>query len=211
MVSHRLLTFLLYRYGQFLCPYSSLCFIFSVQIVIIMAMWPLHARIFILITIAMTAPSTHHLAPQVVYQTLEHALITDSKVVYLMQNTFVPSQGSSRDIVIIGVNVTADSLLPGSCDEYPPLPNMPVTFPYYQKFQWSSSPLFNLISVDQLLIIDNVISGSIHHNMEHPDKLHVSLHIDTLPCNVSEDDLLEALMQLLPWVSTSLHACMNIA
>jgi len=174
-----------------------------------MDMWTLHASISVLMAIAMTAQSLNHLAPQVVYQKLEDALITDSKVVYLMQNTFFPSQGSSRDIVIIGVNVTVDSMMPGSCDEHSPLPSMPVTFPYYQEFQWSSSPLLNLISVDQLLILDNVISGGIHHNMEHPDNLHVSLQIDTLPCNVSEDGLLEALMQLLPWVSTLLHACIN--
>ena len=37
------------------------------------------------------------------------------------------------------------------------------------------------------------------------DFIPVSLHIDTLPCNTSKDDLLEALMQLLSWVWTGVH------
>ena len=124
-----------------------------------------------------------------------------------MQNTFIPSQGSSRDVVIIGVNVTVDGMLPGSCDEHSPLSGTPINFSYYQEFQWSSSPLLNLISVDQLLILDNVVSKNIYYAIEHRKFLHVSLNIDALPCNTSKDDLLKALMQLLPWVCTSVHEC----
>ena len=96
-----------------------------------MDMWTLHASISILMAIAMTVQSAHHLAPQVVYQKLEHALITDSKVVYLMQNTFFPSQGSPQVIVVvIGVNVTVDSMMPGSCDEHSPLSGTQINFSY---------------------------------------------------------------------------------
>ena len=173
-----------------------------------MNMQTLWVGFFILVTIAMTAQSTNNTAPQAVYQKLEHALITNSEVRYLMQHKFFPSQGSSPDIIYIYVNVTIESMLLGSC-EHSPLSGTPINFSYYQEFQWSSSPLLNLISVDQLLILDNVISEWIYHTMEHHDFLHFALHIDTLPCDTSEDDLLEALMQLLPQVSTSIHAfCM---
>ena len=173
-----------------------------------MATWTLHASISILMTVAMTVQSTNHLAPQVVYQRLQHALITNSEVRYLMQHTFFPSQGTSPDIIYINVNVTIESMLLGSCDERSPvLTGTTMNFSYYQKFQWSSSPLLDLISVDQLLILDNVISESIYKAVEHRQFLPVSLHINTLPCNTSEDDLLEALMQILPWVCTPVHAC----
>ena len=172
---------------------------------IIMDMWTLHASTFVLITV--TIATTAHLAPQVVYQKLEHALITDRKVGYLMQHTFFPSQGSSQDLIFISVNI--DSMLPEGCDGHPTLPGTLVNFSYHQKFQWSSSPLLNIIPIDQLLILDNVICRSIHDTIENTDHLQISLHIDTLPCNTSEDDLLEALMQLLPWVYTSLHACVQ--
>ena len=164
-----------------------------------MAVWTLHAGIFILMTVVTTVRSKKHIAPEAVYQKLEHALITDSKVGYLMQHTFFPSHGPSRDMIFISVNVTVGSMLPGSCDGSPLLDDTPTNFSFYQEFQWSRSPLLNLISVDQLLILDNVISRGIHHDMERHDFLPVSLHIDTLSCNTSKDDLLEALMQLLPW------------
>ena len=173
-----------------------------------MDIWTLHASISVLMAIAMTAQSTNHLAPQVVYQKLEHALITDNKVRYLMQHTLFPSQGSSPDIIYIYVNVTVDSMLLGSCDEHHPvLTGTPMNLSYYQVFQWSSSRLLSIISVDQLMILDNVISENIYNTVQHHELLHISLNIDALPCNTSEDDLLKALMQLLPWVCTSAHAC----
>ena len=180
------------------------------QILIIMAVWALHTIIFVLMTIAMTAQSTNHIAQQAVYQKLEHALTTDSKARYLMQRTFFPPQRRSLDIVFIHVNITVNSTgVPESCGEHHPLPDKLINFSYQQKFQWTSSPLLNLISVDQLLILDNIISERICQTLQHYGFLHITLHIDTLPCNTSEDDLLEALMQLLTWVSTSVFACVR--
>ena len=167
----------------------------------------LHTSIFVLVTIATIVQRANHIAPQAVYQKLEHALITDSNIRYLMQHKFFPSQKPSPDLVFIHVNITVNSTgVPESCGGHHPLPDKLISFPYYQVFQWSSSPLLNLISIDQLLILDNVISERICHNVHHESSLHVLLHVDTLPCNTSEDDLLEALMQLLPWVSTSAYA-----
>ena len=73
-------------------------------------------------------------------------------------------------------------------------------FSYCRAFQWSSSPLLDLISIDQLFVLDNVISVWVFHIPEHPKGIHVPLHIDTLPCDTTEDGILAALMQLLPWV-----------
>ena len=74
-------------------------------------------------------------------------------------------------------------------------------FSYCQKFQWSSSALVDLISTEQLLILDNVISENIIHVIEHQKYMAVPLQIDTLPCDIRVDDILTALMRLLPWVS----------
>ena len=57
-----------------------------------------------------------------------------------------------------------------------------------------------------LLVLDNVIIECINRIMKHHAELKVPLRIDTLPCDVTLDDILDALMQLLPWVSTSTHA-----
>ena len=65
--------------------------------------------------------------------------------------------------------------------------------------------LLNLISDDQLLVSDNVIIGRINYFIKHQAELKVPLQIDTLPCDVTADDILEALMQLLRWVSIDQH------
>ena len=124
-----------------------------------------------------------------------------------MQDTFFPPQRSPRDIVFIRVNIVIDNMLPWSCGEHPPSSGTLTNHSYYYEFQWSSSPLLNLISVDQVLILDNVLSESIFHVVQHHGYLHVSLHVDDLPCNTSEDDLLAALMELLPWVRKFVCAC----
>ena len=84
------------------------------------------------------------------------------------------------------------------------LPRNAINNSYYKEFQWSSYPLLNLISIDQLLILDNVLSERIYHTTQNHGFLKLSFCIDDLPCNTSEDDLLAALMQLLPWV------CINV-
>ena len=66
--------------------------------------------------------------------------------------------------------------------------------------QWSSSALVNLISMDQLLVLDNITSYNVFHIIEHGENIDVPLQIDALPCKIKQDNILAALMQLLPWV-----------
>ena len=104
--------------------------------------------------------------------------------------------------------VTVDSVQPGSCGNVS-LAGGQSNFTYCQKFQWSSSALVDLISVDQLLILDNVLSYSVFHVTEHRKYIYFPLHVDTPPCVSTKDEILAALMQLLLWVCAwrYLHAC----
>ena len=93
-------------------------------------------------------------------------------------------------------------MLPESCDTSSILGGQS-NFTYCQYFQWSSSALVNLISIDQLFVLD-VISESIIRTIFHWKYLDVPLRIDALPCETTElDDILGALIQLLPWVCLS--------
>ena len=168
-----------------------------------MAMRTLQASIFLgLLAAAVVLQSNSQVTPQVIYQKLEDALIADKSVLYMMQEAFFPSQSLSQDLVYLNVCVTVGSMQPGSCDNSSLLGGQS-NFTYCQYFQWSSSALVNLISVDQLFVLDSVISENIIHSIFHWKYLHVPLHIDALPCETTEDDILGALMQLLPWVCLS--------
>ena len=138
-----------------------------------------------------------HVASEDVYLKLQNVLLTDQKNRYLMQRVFFPSQDFPPDWLYLDVCVIVNSGQPGGCGGF----NGQSNFSYCKKFQWSSSALANLISIDQLLILDNVISESIVRITQHRKFLQFPLHIESLPCNVTEDDILTALLQLLPWVS----------
>ena len=156
----------------------------------------LHTFIFLTL---LAVESYSNIAPQVVYQKLEEALIADSNVLYVIQEAFIPSRILSRYFVHLHVCVTVGSVQPANCGNSS-LFGGQSNFSYCQEFQWSSSPLLDLISIDQLFILDNVISFWVFHIPEHLSHIDVPLHIDTLPCDTTEDDILAALMQFLPWV-----------
>ena len=139
-----------------------------------------------------------HTESEAVYLKLENVLLTDHKSRYMMQRAFFPSQDFSPDWLYLNVCIIVNSVQPGGCGDFGGQSN----FTYCQKFQWSSSALANLISIDQLLILDNVISESIVRITQHRKYLQFPLHIDSLPCYATEDDILSALLQLLPSVST---------
>ena len=139
-----------------------------------MAMRTLHASIFLgLLAAAVVLQSNSQVTPQVIYQKLEDTLIADKSVLYLMQQAFFPSQSLSQDLVYLNVCVTVGSMQPGSCDTSSLLGEQS-NFTYYQYFQWSSSALVNLISIDQLFVLDSVISENIIHSIFHRKYLEVS-------------------------------------
>ena len=148
----------------------------------------------LLMAAAMIGQSESHVASEAVYLKLQNVLLTDQKNRYMMQRVFFPSQDFSPDWLYLNVCVTVNS---GNCGDFDGHSNVS----YCQKFQWSSSAMANLISIDQLLILDNVMSESIVRITQHRKYLHFPLHIDSLPCYATEDDIMGALMQLLPWVS----------
>ena len=152
-----------------------------------------------LLAIAVVVESNPNIAPQVIYQKLEDALFSNSNLLYKMQEIFIPSKIMPQGFVHFYISVTVGNTQPLDCDNST-LPGGRSIFPYTKKFQWSSSALFNLILIDQLFILDNVISYSVLQIIEYYEYLYIPLHIDTLPCEPTEDDILAAFMQLLPWV-----------
>ena len=152
-----------------------------------------------LLAATVVAESNPKIAPQVVYWKLEDALLSHSSLLYMMQEVFIPSKIFPWGFVHFHIHVTVGSTQPLDCDNSS-LPGGRSVFPYTNDFQWSSSALVDLILIDQLFILDNVISYSVFRIIQHREYLYIPLHIDTFPCEPTEDDILAAFMQLLPWV-----------
>ena len=165
-----------------------------------MAMQTLHATIWLILLVAAAVVKCNpNIAPQLVSQKLKDALIADKNVLYRMQEAFFPARSLLHDMVFLSTCVTVGGVQPGSCDNSS-LVGRQHNFTYCQDFQWSSSALVDFILFDQLLILDNVISETIFRIIIHRVYINVPLHIDTVPCGTTENDLLPALIQLLPWV-----------
>ena len=126
-----------------------------------------------MLTVAVLAQNNPHTATQIMYQKLEDALIADPNLKYLIKLAFFSSQTLSRDLVYLNVCVTVGSVQHENCDNFS-LPGGQSNFSYCQDFQWSSSALSNLISIDQLVILDNVISESIIRIVWHRKHLEVN-------------------------------------
>ena len=174
-----------------------------------MAMRAPHTYLFlILLATVLVIHSKPHIASQVVYQKLEDALISDSSLLHLMQEVFIPSKMVPNNLVHLHVCVTVGSVQPGDCDNSSLLGGQR-NFTYCRKFQWTSSALVNLISIDQLRILDNVISHNVFHTTQHRGYIDVTLHVDALLCKTTEDDILAALMELLPWVGICIYLCVR--
>ena len=132
------------------------------------------------------------------------ALLADSTTLYLMQKAFFPLQGLPPQLVEIFLCVTVGSAVPENCDEHSSLSGESINFPHCQRFEWSSSALVFLLSFDQLVVLDNVLSTFVYRLSVSPHTvLPFEIDVDSLPCDISEDDLLEGLKQLLTWVCSS--------
>ena len=162
-----------------------------------MAVRYLRASISLLFIATMIMEGRGDMAPQVLFQKLKNALKADNNTLYQMQKEFFPLQGLPRDYVYL--NVTVGKTLTGRCAGYSS-PGVLSNLTYCQSFQWSSSPILNLISNDQFLILDNVLSRLVQNYFQRRSWLSVKLQIDSLPSNVSKEKLLEGLLQLLNWV-----------
>ena len=163
-------------------------------------MQTLHASIWlILLVAAVVVKCNPNITPQLVSQKLKDALIADKNVLYCMQEAFFPSQSLSCDVVYLNISVTVTGVQSRSC-ENSSLSGRQNNFTYCQDFQWSSSALVDFISFDQLMILDNVISESIVRMIIYRKYIDVPLPIDSVPCGTTENDILPALIELLPWV-----------
>ena len=102
-----------------------------------------HTRIylFLVMAAAIIGLSESRIASEAVYLKLRNALVANHTNRYMMQEVFFPSQDFPPDWLYLYVCVTVNSFPSGNCSNFDGQGN----HSYYQKFQWSSYALANLI------------------------------------------------------------------
>lgn len=125
-----------------------------------------------------------------IYKKLEDALITNDEILFILRQHFftvLSAQYREVEVSYIGVCVTL-------------LHNDSSTSENFWWFRWSDSPLLDLISVNQLVIFEPLFSITVYSRILGYAS-NVSFYIDFPLCIPSSNDIQEALVLLLVWVS----------
>ena len=147
------------------------------------------------------------------YKKLESIMINDMETLYLMRQAFFPAivsqflEAERVNVVKIRVcwvpNKTRPPLACNSLDSNNQTAKTETRCLY---FRWSRSPVLNLIAVEQLLAFDPMLTGLVYsryveHTLNRYFVLVFDISPDLFPCTPSEDDLTQATVLLLTWVS----------
>ena len=150
-----------------------------------------------------------------IYKKLESIMINDTETLFLMRQAFFPAifkhfvDTERLNAVKIRVCwVFNETRPPPACNTLDSNNQTTLTEPRCWDFRWSRSPALNMIAVDQLLGFDPAFTAMIYsrfvdHTHGQSILLVFNISSDVFPCTPSEDDLTQATVLLLTWVSVS--------
>ena len=153
-----------------------------------------------------------------IYKKLESILTNDTETLFLMRQAFFPPQTphiletERVNVVLMRVCwVPNKTRPPPACNNLDSNNNQSTsTETRCKNFRWSRSPALNMIPVEQLLVFDPVFTALIYSRFVGNSTTHQTLSAfdispDLFSCTPSEDDLTQAMVLLLTWVSIATY------
>ena len=149
------------------------------------------------------------------FHRLEDALVKNSEFLYSLQESLFSKQRYVQSIHIVACVTMATAGQQNYSkmeDKYEHERSPNSSFGYFNcwHYQWTCSAMLDLISLEQLVTIENVITPNIiwytlgHHTDNSESKVKLSLHLDTVGYQPSESELSQTLAKVLGWVSECL-------
>ena len=148
-----------------------------------------------------------------IYKKLESILTNDTETLYLMRQAFLPPlvphilETERVNVVLMRVCWIPSKTRPSPACNNPDSNNQTAkTETRCKNFRWSRSPALNMIAVEQLVVFDPIstiliYSRFVGHMSTHHVFVTFDISSDVFPCTPSEDDLTQATVLLLTWVS----------
>ena len=148
-----------------------------------------------------------------IYKKLESIMTNDTESLYQMRQAFFPAsvahflETERVNVVKIGVCwVPNKTRPPPACNSLDSNNQTAKTETRCLYFRWSRSPVLNMIAVEQLLAFAPILTSWIYsmyveHTYHRSFLLVFDISPDLFPCTPSEDDLTQATVLLLTWVS----------
>ena len=151
-----------------------------------------------------------------IYKKLESMVTNDPETLYQMRQAFFSAFQISHFVETERDNVVRikvcwvhnETRPPPACSSVDSNNQTAMIETQCRHFRWSGSPALNMIAAEQLLAFDPILTGmiysrfvgSVHHQTII---LVVNISPDVFPCTPSEDDLIQATVLLLTWVSVA--------
>ena len=154
----------------------------------------------------------------IIYKKLESILTNDTESLHLMRQGFFPASVThffeTERVNIVKIRVcwvpNETSWPPPACNSLNSNNQTTLTETRCWDFRWSSLPALNMIAVDQLLAFDPMLTYLIYsrfvdHTYYRSSHLVFGIGPDLFSCTPSEDDLTQATVLLLTWVSVTMY------
>ena len=149
-----------------------------------------------------------------IYKTLENIVTNDNVTLYLMRQAFFPAIVAhflepSETVNTVRIRVCwepSETRPPPPCNSLDNNNNQTATETRCKNFRWSRSPALNMIAVEQLLGFDPVLTTWIYsrfvdHTYRRSFQLQFNMSSDVFLCIPTEEELTQATILLLTWVS----------
>ena len=151
-----------------------------------------------------------------IYKKLESIVTNDPETLYQMRQAFFSASQISHFVETERVNVVRikvcwvlnETWPPPACSSLDSNNQTAMIETQCWHFRWSGSPALNMIAAEQLLAFDPILTGMIYSRFvgsAHHKRFLLVFNIspDVFPCTPSENDLIQATVQLLTWVSVA--------
>ena len=152
-----------------------------------------------------------------IYKKLESIMTNDTDSLYQMRQAFFPAsvthflETERVNVVRIGICwVPNKTRPPPACNSLDSNNQTAKTETRCWNFRWSSLPVLNTIAIDQLLAFDPMLTSAVYSRCVDKTRYRRFLLVfdispDLFPCTPSEDDLTQATVLLLTWVSAATY------
>ena len=156
------------------------------------------------------------------YSQLESALLRNPNALYALHTAFFEPNRVQTEAAEIDLHLNINHMGPSNCTTAGPNQwslangtndtskhNDSQSHEYSWSFKWSQSAVLSQINVAELWVFDNILTVILFGRVSPSDHriTHITLHVPSLPCKPTRDDVLWTVTTFLTWVSHVVTMC----
>ena len=160
--------------------------------------------------------ATQELKSSYFYRQLESALLRNPNALYALHTAFFEPNRVPREVAHISLHLNITHMGLSNCITAGPNQwslangtndtskhNDSQLYEYYWQFKWSHSAVLSQINVGELWVFDNILTQILYWRVStsYYRVATITLHVPSLPCKPTHNDILWTVTSFLTWVS----------